>query len=75
MTPDIFIITESRLKDFVKNTELTDNPNTYQIHRQDRKDKGGGGVLIMVKKEYFSEKREDMVAQSNLANEILPVEV
>ena len=71
--PDIFVITESWLKDFIDNNEVIGE--TYQIHRQDRKGKGGGGILILVKSEYFSEERPDLKSPSLAANEILSVEV
>ena len=35
----------------------------------------GGGVLILVKSEYFSEDRKELVAPNNAANEILAVEI
>ena len=73
LDPDVFVITESWLKDFISDTEIT-GP-TYKVHRNDRKNKGGGGVLILVKSHYFSERREEMIANNNKANEILPVEI
>ena len=37
--PDVFVITESWLKEFIADTEVAET--TYQVHRQDRKGKGG----------------------------------
>ena len=71
--PDIFVITESWLKDFIDDTQIIDE--TYQVHRQDRIGKGGGGILILVKSEYFSEERPELLSSSELANEIFAVEV
>ena len=50
------------------NTEIIDT--SYEIYRQDRQNKGGGGVLILVKSEYFSEERKELVSMNIIANEI-----
>ena len=71
--PDIFVITESWLKDFIDDNQVIDD--TYQVHRQDRTGKGGGGILILVKSQYFSEERPELLSTSEYANEIFTVEV
>ena len=42
LDPDVFVITESWLKEFIEDTEII--YNSYQIHRHDRNNKGGGGT-------------------------------
>ena len=73
LNPDVFVIREYWLKEFIGKTEIIDT--SYQIYRQDIKNKGGRRVLILVKSEYFSEERTELVTQSTVANEILAVEI
>ena len=49
---DMFAITETKVNDLVSNNILF--PSGFQIFRQDRKDREGGGVVLAVRDEYYS---------------------
>jgi hypothetical protein len=72
--PDLMTVTETWLKDFVKDTEIADE-NDYNIYRKDRPEMRGGGVLTLVRKNIWSYRRDDLESLNENHNEIVAVEV
>ncbi len=56
--PDIIGITETWLHEQITDTEL--NLPEYTIYRHDRKNKSGGGVVLLIKNNIKSSVREDL---------------
>ena len=57
LDPDVFVISESWLKDFIENTEVI-GP-AYQVHRNDRKGKGGEVSSSWLKLNIFLKKEKN----------------
>jgi exonuclease III len=73
MNPDIFTVTETWLNDNINDKDIADN-ETYNIYRKDRTHTNGGGVLCLVKKELWSERRKDLEIPALRHNEIIAIE-
>jgi hypothetical protein len=62
--PDIVLGNESWLKPSIKNSEVF--PSHYDVYRQDRKGRTGGGVFVLVSKKYTSCMIPDLKSSSEL---------
>jgi exonuclease III len=72
--PDILGVSETWLNSQLKDTDIA-KEEEYKIHRKDRVNKKGGGVMLLVKANIRSKRRKDLENNSTNHNEIIVVEV
>jgi exonuclease III len=72
--PDILGVSETWLTNNITD-KMIDPSEKYKIHRKDRSDQKGGGVMCMINKNIKSERMDKYETNSTNHNEILVVEV
>jgi hypothetical protein len=72
--PDILGVSETWLTSNITDQKI-DPTNRYLIHRKDRHEQRGGGVMCLVNKNIKSERRDKYEVNTNEHNEILVVEI
>lgn len=70
----IVMVCETWLNDGIKNKDILD-PKEFTIHRKDRADKKGGGVLVAIRNFIPSKQRKDLELDCEDHNEIVIVEL
>jgi len=72
--PDILGVSETWLNSNIADTDIA-SEEEYIIHRKDRSQQVGGGVLLLVKPSIKSVRRDNLEVTSNQHNEIIVVEI
>jgi hypothetical protein len=72
--PDILGVSETWLNNKLKDTDIA-SKEEYLIHRKDRTNRKGGGVMLMVKANIKSKRRDDLESMAQEHNEIIAVEL
>jgi exonuclease III len=72
--PDILGVSETWLNNNLEDTDIASKED-YTIHRKDRTNKRGGGVMLMVKANIKSKRRDDLECNTLNHNEIIVTEL